>query len=203
MALLNAANSVNLKFIPGHIMKVVKIFFPFILFAIFFGCEDSVTPVIPTVLMETSFEQDTQPSLNGWWDGYPFFGYHEAKFSFSSDTPPNGGHWALKTIPPDSTFTVMKYSVKPTQPSNNKNFILSFWSKAISQSHFSISFATWSGNQGVVKPAHCDSSDWKLNTFNYSTTGSNIDSIVISIAMYADSDTSKFVLFDNFRLEEY
>jgi len=184
-------------------MEVLKSFLLFTLLTIFFGCEDSVTPVIPSVLMETSFEQGTQPSLNGWRDGYPFYGYRETKFSFSSDTPPNGGKWALKTMPPDSTFTVMRYSVKPTQPSNNKNFTLSFWSKTILHSQdFSISFSTYSGNQGIVKPVVCDSSDWKLNTYNYSTTGSKIDSIVISIAMFANSDTSKFVLFDKFKLEQ-
>ena len=183
-------------------MKVIKLFLLFTLLTILFGCEDSVTPVIPSVLMETSFEQNGQPSLTGWRDGFPTYGYSPALYSFSSDTSPNGGQWALKTMPPDSSFTVMRFTVKPVQPSNNKNFTLSFWSKTILYTHFGISFETWSGNQGVVKPAQCDSSDWKLYTYNYSTTGSNIDSIVITIAMYANSDTSKFILFDNFKLEQ-
>ena len=185
-------------------MKVMKLFLLSTLLTIYFGCEDSVTPVIPSVLMETSFEQGAQSSLNGWRDGYPFYGYRAAKFSYSSDTPPNGGQWALKTLPPDSTFTVMRYSVKPIQLNNNKDFTLSFWSKTILHSQdFSVSFVTYNGNQSVAKPAVCDSSDWKLNTFNYSNTESSIDSIVIFISMYANSDTSKFVLFDNFKLEQY
>jgi hypothetical protein len=185
-------------------MKVVKSFTVLILLTIFLGCEDSLTPIIPTVLMETSFEEGTEPSLNGWRDEYPIYGYHKAKFSFSSDTPPNGGQWALKTIPPDSTFTVLRYSINPEQINNNKNFTLSFWSKTNLHSHaFSISFITYSGNHSFVEPAACDSSDWKFNTFNYSSTESSIDRIVISIAMYANADTSKFVLFDNFHLAQY
>src|SRR5450759_2658715 len=76
-------------------------------------CKDSTTN--PTnnasVLMDSRFDNQGQPSLSGWQDGYPIYGRRKASYSFSNDIPVNGGLWSMKVFPPDSFESVMRHSI--------------------------------------------------------------------------------------------
>ena len=166
------------------------------------GCENSTAPETLGIILISNFEQDGKPSLGSWKDGYPIYGYKASSFSFSNDTPIEGGKWSLKLQSPSSSYSVMRLSLTPNQPSVNNTFRLSFWCKNTKSSNCSVELAVYSGNQSFGWSANIDSSDWKQYYINSIPKSLSVDSLGIFIAMYASSDSSRFALFDRFKLEQ-
>jgi len=175
------------------------------------SCKDKTNPVSPSnvyTIMESNFEGQGQPSLSGWQEGYPYYGYRMPKYSFSNDVPSNGGKWSIKVSPPDTTFSVLLFTAYPEQPSQSKQFRLTFWCKDQFQSNFyDVSLGAWSGSHGYSIPVKKNYSEiWVQDTINYYSDTNTIDYFQIFISMFkpnSESDTSKYILFDNFKLEEY
>jgi hypothetical protein len=176
------------------------------------SCKDSTTNPTPSpissTLMESSFENQGQPSLLGWQDGYPVYGYRKTIYSFDNDVPTNGGQWSLRSSPPDSTYSTLRFTVRPVQPSQSKHFILSFWCK--DKFHFGfydVSLVAYSSNGGYSFPVQPnDSTNWVQDTVQYYSGNLTIDSLVIVVSMfapYSKSDTNKYVLLDKFKLEQF
>ncbi|MBU2447386.1 MAG: hypothetical protein KJ666_17685 [Bacteroidetes bacterium] len=182
--------------------NVMRLLFVIIITISQYGCKNPSEPETVSTILNSDFEQGGKSSLGIWKDGYPIYGYRASLFSFSNDTPIEGGNWSLKLQSPSSSYSVMRLSMAPNQPSVNKTFRLSFWCKNTKNSNCSVELATYSGNQSFVWSANIDSSDWKQYSISGSSNGLSIDSLGIFIAMYSSSDTSRFTLFDKFMIEQ-
>jgi len=159
-------------------------------------------------LMESNFENQGQPSLSGWQDGYPSYGYRRTMYSFDNDVPPGGEVWSLKLNPPDSTYSTLRFTVRPRQPSQSKQFELTLWRRdRFVGGFYNISLASYSGYTGYVIPIQpTNSTNWVQDTIKYSSGNRTLDSLVVFISMFAPnskSDTSEYVLLDAFKLAQY
>jgi hypothetical protein len=175
------------------------------------NCKDSSTnpnPASPiSVLMDVSFSDQGTPSLAGWQDGYPIWGSRKATVSFSNDVPPSGGKWSLRVSPPDSFASAMRYVVRPEQPSQSKQFRLICWHKSSLSATCDVFIEACAGSYQYVEAfLNTESTGWSEDTTIYRSNSRSIDSLVVFVSMFATSaviDTSKFILFNRFRLEEY
>jgi len=177
----------------------------------FYGCKDSITNPAPappvSVLMDVHFENQGQPSLSGWISGYPYWGYRKPSYSFSNDVPANGSLWSLKYTPPDSFYSVMHYVIFPQQPNKTKQFRIIYLYKSSLNYECGVSLSAWSGNTGYVFGSEPNNlNTWTQDTVVYISQNLEIDSLALFIGMsfpFNISDTNKFILFNEFKVEEY
>jgi len=193
-------------------MKILFAFYVATLFLFINGCKDSTTNPIPPAsrytLMESGFENQGQPSLSNWKDGYPIYGLKTSRYSFSNDVPTDGGQWSLKLNPVDSNYSTLRFTVLPEQPSQSKQFVLTYLRKDLFSSHlYNVSLSAYSGSNGYSIPVQTkDSTNWVQDTIKYSSNSLTIDSLVVFITMFAPNtiiDTSKYILLDKFKLEQF
>jgi hypothetical protein len=174
------------------------------------SCNDtSTTPTSNSnvaVLMQTNFDNQGQPSLSGWQDGYPLYGLLKTTASFSNDVRANGGQWSLKIFPPDIFYSVMCYVVHPVQPSPLKQFRLTYWYKSLLASPCNVTLGIFSGSNEYFSLATHDSTTWAQDTLVFHSNSSTIDSLAVFIYIFTPknkADTTKFILFNEFKLEEW
>jgi len=174
------------------------------------GCKDlSSNPTDTTrTLIESSFEFQNQPSLSGWEDGYPMYAVKKARYSFDSDVPPGGGQWSLRLQPPDTNATAMRFSVRPEQPSQYSNFRLTYWVKdKYSLGSYAVTLSAWMGSYSYgCAFRRSRSSEWEQDTVTYTSLNRTVDSLVVFVAMYfpySKSDTSKYIWFDRFKIDQF
>jgi hypothetical protein len=172
------------------------------------SCKDSstnpTTEFQGSVLMQSSFEDQGYPSLSSWQDGYLPSIKRRASYSFSNDVPSNGGKWSLKINNPDTLGSTMYIGFKPIQPSQMKQYRLTFSYKASSApSNYVVEFIAFVGNIAFQQAVWGDSTRWTQDTLIYSSNSYSPDSLNVAIDMFDIADTSKYVLFDNFKVEEY
>jgi|ERR1035437_1713479 hypothetical protein len=175
------------------------------------SCKGSITNPTPTpsnsILMDAHFENQGQPSLSGLQYGYPIYGYRKTSLSFSDDVPASGGKWSLKVFPPDSLYSVMRFVVYSVQPSQSKQFRLTCQYKSTLNSDCIVVLEAWNGTNGYDNvPLNVDSATWTRDTSIFNSNNLKIDSLVVNIAMITPlnkADTSKFILFNEFKIEEY
>ncbi len=159
-----------------------------------------------SVLMHTTFDNLGQTSLSGWQDGYQSYGIVKTSFSFSNDVPPNGGHWSLKLFPPDTFYSVMRYVVHPAQPSQSNQFRLSYGYKSLLSSRCEVTLGAYGASNEYLTLATHDSITWTRDSLIFHTINPTIDSMIVFIYMFTPrnkADTSKFILFNEFKLEEW
>ncbi|MGA3287615.1 MAG: hypothetical protein ABSD46_09325 [Bacteroidota bacterium] len=190
-------------------MKHYLLFIIAILFIMFSCCKDSSTNPTNniTVVMDTHFDNQGQPSLSGWQDGYPIYGRRKSSYSFSNDIPLNGGIWSLKVFTPDSFESIMRYAVRLPQPTQSKRYRLIFASKSLLNSYCSIQFQAFYGTSEEGAFYGVSSPFWKQDSVYYNSNDKTTDSLVVYINVYSPSnnkiDTTKYVLFNEFKIEEY
>jgi hypothetical protein len=190
-------------------MKLSIFLFLAIAMLSFDSCKDSSTnPTLPvSVLADIHFENQGQPSLAGWQYGYPIYGLRKTSVSFSNDVPANGGQWSLKVFPPDSFYSVMRYVVHPEQPSQSKQFKLTYSYKSSLNLSCDVLLEASSGSTHYVNsPMTNDSITWAQNSTIFHSNNLTIDSLVVFISMFTPlnkADTGKFILFNEFKVEEY
>jgi hypothetical protein len=174
------------------------------------SCEDMGSAPASTstgsVLMHTTFDNLGQPSLSGWQDGYPRYGLLKNTASFSNDVPPNGGQWSLKVFPPDTFYSVMCYVVHPVQPSQSNQFRLTYGYKSLLSSRCEVTLGAYGASNEYLTLATHDSITWKRDTLIFHSNNPTIDSVIVFIYMFTPrtkADTSKFILFNEFKLDEW
>jgi len=187
--------------------------FGYILLIALNGCKDSTTnPTNQTsVLKESSFESQGQSSLSGWqdgMDGYPPYSVRRTKYSFDSEVPTNGGQWSLKVYYPDSLDTVLRLVSNAAQPSQFKNYRLTYWIKdKFTQNHYAIYLSANMGSYSYELPFKWPrTANWEQDTITYTSDSRVVDNFALGIGMFAPnskSDTTQYILLDNFKLEQF
>jgi hypothetical protein len=187
----------------------------YITFAIFIfsNCKNSITnPTInqkttlpDSVLIESNFEDQGQPSLSGWHDNWKYHIFQKSSYSFSHDVPKDGGNWSLKINHPNTLRSEMYIYFKPIKPSQMKTYriIYSYKSSTI-PSNYEIALNAYS--DGLSSHWWFDggnSTTWTQDTIMVHPGKYSIDSLRADITMLPMDDTTKYVLFDNIKVEEY
>lgn len=156
--------------------------------------------------MDSHFDDQGQPSLSGWQDGYPIYGRRRVSYTFSNDVPVNGGLWSLKIFPPDSFESTMRYSIHLPQPTQSKHYRLIYSSKSLLSSYCSIHYQAFYGTSEEGTFYGVTSSHWKQDSVYYDSNDRTTDSLVIYIYVGSSNnriDTTEYVLFNEFKVEEY
>ena len=158
--------------------------------------------------MQSSFENQVEPSLSGWRDIQPARGWGVTKISFSNDVPVNGTRWSLKVHYPDSLGSNLYYVFKPVLPSQMRHYRLTFWYKgypAVFQ-FYDVPFKLYGSDTSFVQAGGGSSPTWTQDTVTCYVPTFVADSLIVAIDMFrsgAVADTSQYVLFSSFKVEEY
>ena len=158
--------------------------------------------------MESTFENQAVPSLSGWRDGQPIYGREATISSFSNDVPLNGTRWSLKVNYPDTMGSQLDYVFKPILPSLMRHYMLTFWYKGFGSPYqdFDVDLNVYVGNTIYAEDGFGTSSSWTQDTVTYFSPTFVPDSLMVSIVTFgskAESDSSHYVLFNSFKVEEY
>jgi hypothetical protein len=79
--------------------------------------------------------------------------------------------------------------------------------KSSLNSYCYVVFEAWNGSDGYDNiPLNIDSNTWTQDTSIFNSNNLMIDSLIVNIVMitpFNKADTSKFILFNEFKVEEY
>jgi hypothetical protein len=156
--------------------------------------------------MKSNYEGQEIPSLSGWQDVNGVGS--KTKYSFTNDVPINGGRWSLKINYPDTSFSDLYYVFKPVHPSLTRQYILTFWYKTSPMPirSYVLALEAYGGGYLVANGANSSSTKWTQETITYYSNEYVPDSFYVAIHMFgskAASDSSNYVLFNSFKVEEY
>ena len=174
------------------------------------SCKDSITnpSTSPIIVMESNFENQVEPSLSGWRDIQPANGWQATKVSFSNDVPLNGTRWSLKVHYPDSLGSNLYYVFKPILPSQMRHYRLTFWYKGYPSTfqNYDVPLVVYGGGASFAQAGGGSSPSWTQDTVTCYAPTFVVDSLIVAIDVFrpgAVSDSSQYILFSSFKVEEY
>ncbi len=144
-------------------------------------------PVQGDVILNSTFELDGNPSLQGWRaQGSPSRG----NLSFSADVPAFGSPWSLQLATATVETTVTFINVDSI-----KTYVITFWAKGKGYVNFSINSPT--RGVGIVGPVNCTL--WTAISDTLVRVDSTENSLYCELSSLGQ-DSSSSVLFNDVRV---
>jgi hypothetical protein len=142
-------------------------------------------PVQGDVILNSTFESNGNPSLQGWKSRDP--SSTSTNLALSSDFPAGGSRWSLRI-----TAAAVETTVTFINPDSIRTYVITFWAKG----NGAVDFSIYSGGRGVGIVGPVNSTSWTAISDTLVRVDSTENTLHCELASVA-ADSSSSVLFND------
>jgi len=180
----------------------IEILFVFLILGTHYQCDKSSVSLIPVkppgksdnVLMNSSFEKDGQPTLEGWRIGNPQL------VRFVHQAPPEGGEWCIELTSDWSPTTGFIYTPVPEIQDGDVVQLSGYIRSPGSAGGGYIALAIGKNHFGIRKVASVEDTVWTEVTLMDTVSLSEGDTLWVVVSSFNTEIVSLKGLFDEIRL---